>query len=187
MEATSRHIEKDMTEQNKWYPLRVTYGRELKLKDKLDQLRITSFIPMRYRKVEKDGRRKTVLVPAVSNLLFAFSTREAIDGLRMQLSETLPFHYIWDKATSLPIVVPDKAMEDFIRVSSAVDDDIVYMSDVSPLLRSGQKVRVKVGPFAGVEGRVVRIRKAKRVMVELPGMLAVATAYVRADWLEAVE
>lgn len=78
-------------------------------------------------------------------------------------------------------------MEDFIRVSSAVDDDIVYMSDVSPLLRSGQKVRVKAGPFAGVEGRVVRIRKAKRVMVELPGMLAVATAYIKGEWLEAVE
>ena len=155
--------------------------------DKLDQLRITSFIPMRYRKVEKDGRHRTVLVPAVSNLLFAFSTRETIDGLRMQLSETIPFHYIWDKATSLPIVVPDKAMEDFIRVSSAVDDDIVYMSDVSPLLRSGQKVRVKAGPFAGVEGRVVRIRKAKRVMVELPGMLAVATAYIKGEWLEGIE
>ena len=78
-------------------------------------------------------------------------------------------------------------MEDFIRVSSAVDDDIVYMSDVSPLLRSGQKVRVKAGPFAGVEGRVVRIRKAKRVMVELPGMLAVATAYIKGEWLEGIE
>ena len=121
---------------------------------------------MRYRKVEKDGKRKTVLVPAVSNLCFAYTTRDVIDRLRSGLLEALPFHYIWDKATSLPIVVPDKAMDDF---------------------RAGQKVRVIAGPFAGIEGKVVRIRKSKRVMVELPGMLAVATTYIRGEWLERVE
>ena len=176
-----------MAEENKWYPLRVTYGRELKLKERLDQLQVTSYIPMRYKKVEKDGKRKTVLVPAVSNLCFAYTTRDVIDRLRSGLLETLPFHYIWDKATSLPIVVPDKAMDDFIKVSSSLEDDLVYLSEVSPLLRAGQKVRVIAGPFAGIEGKVVRIRKSKRVMVELPGMLAVATTYIRGEWLERAE
>ena len=78
-------------------------------------------------------------------------------------------------------------MDDFIRVSSSIDDDIIYISDVSPLLKSGQKVRVIAGPFAGIEGKVVRIRKAKRVMVELPEMLAVATTYIRPEWLESVD
>ena len=176
-----------MAEENKWYPLRVTYGRELKLKERLDQLQVTSYIPMRYRKVEKDGKRKTVLVPAVNNLCFAYTTRDVIDRLRSGLLEALPFHYIWDKATSLPIVVPDKAMDDFIKVSSSLEDDLVYLSEVSPLLRVGQKVRVIAGPFAGIAGKVVRIRKSKRVMVELPGMLAVATTYIRGEWLERVE
>ena len=149
-----------MAEENKWYPLRVTYGRELKLKERLDQLQVTSYIPMRYRKVEKDGKRKTVLVPAVNNLCFAYTTRDVIDRLRSGLLEALPFHYIWDKATSLPIVVPDKAMDDFIKVSSSLEDDL---------------------------GKVVRIRKSKRVMVELPGMLAVATTYIRGEWLEILD
>ena len=123
----------------------------------------------------------------MSNLCFAYTTRDVIDRLRSGLLETLPFHYIWDKATSLPIVVPDKAMDDFIKVSSSLEDDLVYLSEVSPLLRAGQKVRVIAGPFAGIEGKVVRIRKSKRVMVELPGMLAVATTYIRGEWLERVE
>ena len=168
-------------EQNRWYPLRVTYGRELKLKDRLDKLQLASFIPMTYKQIEKDGRRRRALVPAINK------TRCAIDDLRSQLKETIPFHYIWDRATSLPIVVPDKAMDDFIRVSSSIDDDIIYISDVSPLLKSGQKVRVIAGPFAGIEGKVVRIRKAKRVMVELPEMLAVATTYIRPEWLETIK
>ena len=142
-----------MAEENKWYPLRVTYGRELKLKERLDQLQVTSYIPMRYRKVEKDGKRKTVLVPAVNNLCFAYTTRDVIDRLRSGLLEALPFHYIWDKATSLPIVVPDKAMDDFIKVSSSLEDDLVYLSEVSPLLRAGQKHRGESRPHPQVQTR----------------------------------
>ena len=77
-------------------------------------------------------------------------------------------------------------MEDFIRVSEARYEDIVYLLDVSSKLRAGQKVRVKSGPFAGVEGTVVRVKRSRRVMVELPGMLAVATSYIPDSDLEIV-
>ena len=176
-----------MPGENRWYPLRVTYGRELKLKERLDKLQIASYIPMRYRVVEKEGKARRVLAPAVSNLCFVHASREEIEDLRARMAEILQFHFIWDRATSSPVVVPDKAMEDFIKVSSAVDDDIIYLSDVSPLLRSGQRVRVKDGPFAGVEGKVIRIRKEKRVMVELPDMLAIATTYIRSECLEVLD
>lgn len=177
----------NIPEQNRWYPLRVTYGREMKLKDRLDKLHLTSYIPMRYKNMVKDGKTRRVLAPAVSNLCFVYASRKDIEELRTRMMETLQFHFIWNRATSLPIVVPDKAMDDFIKVSSAVDDDIIYLSEVSPLLRSGQRVKVKTGPFAGVEGRIIRIKKSKRVMVELPDMLAVATTYIRPECLEVLD
>ena len=37
---------------------------------------------------------------------------------------------------------------------------------------------MKIVKDKGVEGKVVRIRKSRRVLVELPGMLAVATTYI---------
>ena len=37
---------------------------------------------------------------------------------------------------------------------------------------------------AGVEGVVVRIKKSRRVMVELPGMFAVTTNYIPVQDLE---
>ena len=40
------------------------------------------------------------------------------------------------------------------------------------------------GPFKGVEGVVVRVKKSRRVVVELPGMLAVATTYIQPTDLE---
>ena len=38
-----------------WFPMRVTYNRELKVKAALDQLGIENFLPMRYELVEGPG------------------------------------------------------------------------------------------------------------------------------------
>jgi transcription antitermination factor NusG len=67
-----------------------------------------------------------------------------------------------------------------------MDEDLIYLTQINPKLREGQTVRVRNGSFAGVEGRIVRIRKSRRIMVEIPGMLAVATTYVRPEILELV-
>ena len=63
-------------------------------------------------------------------------------------------------------------------------DDTVYLNEVSSKLREGQMVTIKDGPFAGVQGRIVRIRKSRRIMVELDGMLAVAATYNPTEELE---
>jgi transcription antitermination factor NusG len=75
-------------------------------------------------------------------------------------------------------------MEDFIKISLSMSDEILFLEEVSQKLREGQKVRISEGPFKGVEGRVVRIKKSRRVMVELPGMLAVTTNYIPVQNLE---
>jgi transcription antitermination factor NusG len=65
-------------------------------------------------------------------------------------------------------------------------EDTVYLTELSSKLREGQKVRVIEGPFAGVEGRVVRIKKSRRILVELPGMLSVAATFIPSDNLEQI-
>jgi transcription antitermination factor NusG len=77
-------------------------------------------------------------------------------------------------------------MEDFITIASTLDEDLIYLTEVSEKLREGQEVKVKEGPFKGVEGKIVRIRKSRRVLVELPGMLAVASTYVDPKELEII-
>ena len=54
----------------RWYPMRVTYHRELKIKEQLDALGIDSFVPMHYDLTDtSDGPRK-ILVPAIHNLIY---------------------------------------------------------------------------------------------------------------------
>ena len=84
------------------------------------------------------------------------------------------------------MTVPKKAMEDFMLVASSMDEDLIYITEISGKLKEGQTVKVKDGPFKGVEGKIVRIRKSRRILVELPGMLAVASTYIAPQFLEII-
>ena len=161
-----------------WFVLRVTYSRELKIKDILDKRGVSTFVPMMWKKVEKEGNTRKMLVPAVSNLCFVFWTKADIDAFISEFGDKSPVHYYWDRTSSRPMTVPSKAMDDFVKVASSLDEDLVYMTEISDKLREGQTVKVRSGAFAGVEGKIVRIRKSRRLMVELPGMLAVVSTYI---------
>jgi transcription antitermination factor NusG len=173
-----------------WYALRVSYSRELKVQKALDALGVKTFVPMMWKRcpVNPDMTKPVTttsavnsdrkLVPAVGNLCFAYSNRAALEDFIRGYGEASPVHFYWDRTANRPLTVPDKAMNDFITVASTLDEDIVYVTEISAKLREGQTVMVKDGPFKGVEGKVVRIRKSRRILVELPGMLAVATTYI---------
>ena len=168
----------------KWYAVRVTYSRELKFQALLQEAGIQSFVPMCRRTFEKNGKKEEKLVSAISNLVFVNSERSELDHFMLAMGDSCPARYIWDKATKHPIIVPTKAMEDFIQISLSKIDDVIYLHEISSKLREGQQVRVKAGPFEGVEGKVIRVKGSRRIMVELPGMLAIATTFVHPGDLE---
>ena len=174
------------SETYRWYLLRVSYSRELKIKSVLDEKGVQTFVPMMWRKKIVDGKTVKRLVPAVGNLCFVHWTKSRIDSFIGGYGENSPVHYDWDRARNTPLVVPQKAMEDFMTVASSMDEDIIYLTERSDRLREGQTVRVKSGAFEGVEGRIVRIGKTRRIMVELPGMLAVASTYVKPENIEII-
>ena len=169
-----------------WYALRATYSRELKVQAQLNAMGVRTFVPMMWKRVEKDGREVKKLVPAVSNLCFVYWTKHDIDEYIRGFGGNSPVNYYWDRTAGRALTVPEKAMDDFIKVASTMDEDIIYLTEISSKLHEGQTVKVKEGPFKGVEGKIVRIRKSRRILVELPGMLAVATTYVAAGDLEII-
>lgn len=172
--------------QPRWHVLRATYARELKVQTALQEKGIRTFIPMMWSAPSSPTRsgipRK--LVPAVSGLVFALATREALDLYIRSFGDARPVNYYWDRTINAPLTVPAKAMEDFITIASTLDEDLIYLTEVSEKLREGQEVTILEGPFKGVQGRIVRIKKNRRVMVELPGMMAVASTYVKPNYLE---
>jgi hypothetical protein len=174
-----------------WYALRVSYSRELKVQDRLNESGIRTFVPMMWRRCPvkpgmTSGNPSRRLVPAVGNLCFAYSTRAELEDFIRGYGDTSPVHFYWDRTANKPLTVPEKAMNDFIAVSSTLDEDLIYITEITSKLREGQTVKVKEGSFKGIEGKVVRIRKSRRIIVELPGMLAVATTYIQPEYLEII-
>ena len=174
-----------------WYALRVSYSRELKVQDRLNESGIRTFVPMMWRRCPvkpgmTTGNPSRRLVPAVGNLCFAYSTRAELEDFIRGYGDTSPVHFYWDRTANKPLTVPEKAMNDFIAVSSTLDEDLIYITEITSKLREGQTVKVNEGPFKGIEGKVVRIRKSRRILVELPGMLAVATTYIQPENLEII-
>lgn len=171
-------------ENKAWFAIRVPYSREMKLKIHFDEKGIVTFLPMHYVQKEKG---KKVLVPAIHNLLFVNCTREEIDQSKEELIYKLPFFYIIDKANQKPIIVPEKQMQDFIAVAGTMDESLLFLNDIDAKLGKGDKVRVTGGIFIGVEGEIMRIKRDRRVVVSVKGLVAVATAFIHPSLLEKIE
>jgi transcription antitermination factor NusG len=142
---------------------------------------------MTRKEVVKNGKTVSMTVPAVSNLCFVHTSRSVLEEHMYSMGEKRYAHFIWDVHTRQPIVVPDKAMEDFIHVCSVMSDETLYLKDITSKLHEGQKVRVVDGPFKGIEGTVIRIKRSRRVVVDFPGLLAVATSYIDPRNLQPLE
>lgn len=174
-----------------WFPMRVTYHRELKVKEELDGLGIENFLPMHYELVGEGAERRKQLVPAIHNLLFIRTDMDTLTQLKRYKQALEPLRYMTrpsaDRKGMHEIIrVPDRQMENFMRVARVSDDRVMFLEYNELVAKPGRQVRVTEGFFAGVEGTVKRIGANKRVVIQIEGVAAVAIAYVPARCLEAV-
>ena len=170
-----------------WFPMRVTYSREIKVKAELDRLEIENFVPMTYKLVCADnGNPHRELVPAINNLIFVRSTQGRISELKTSNKVLEPLRYMMDhtaeKAHEI-MTVPDRQMENFMRVASRTDDSVLFLDENTIVGKEGKRVRIMGGMFEGVEGVIRRVKRCKRVVVALDGIASVAIAYVPAGLL----
>lgn len=170
-----------------WFAMSTPYGNELKAKEYLDRLNITSFIPMSYAISEKRGRKERKLVPAVRNLLFVYAKKEAIQQAKLRF-KYLQYHTKPEQGRNVPIVVPDEQMKHFIAIASTNEEHLKYFSSSEINFAKGTKVRIHGGSLDGVEGVFVKIKglRSKRVVVSIDGIVNI-TADVHPDLIEVIE
>ena len=176
-----------------WYPMRVTYGREMKVKGELDRLEIENFVPMTYKVVESRINGTTELrrelVPAISNLIFVRSTQERVTELKRTNEVLEPLRYMLDFTNGdgpVIMTVGEREMENFMRVASKTDDSVMFLDENTIVGKEGKRVKIMGGAFEGVEGVIRRVKRCKRVVVELEGIMSVAIAYVPVGLLKEI-
>lgn len=180
-----------------WFPMRVTYQREMKMKVKvkaeLDRLGIENFLPMRYKVVESqnDGvmELRRVLVLAISNLIFVRSTQNRVSELKRRNEVLEPLRYMMDHTAAgehTIMTVADREMENFMRVASRTDDSVMFLDNETVIGKEGKRVDIMGGAFEGVTDVIRRVKRCKRVVVEIESVASVAIAYVPAGMLKEI-
>ena len=173
--------------------MRLTCSRELKVKAELDRLGIENFLPLRNKVVESqndgDTELRRVLVPAINNLIFVRSTQERVSELKRTNEALEPLRYMMDQTASLEhaiMTVADREMENFMRVASRTDDSVMFLDNETVVGKEGKRVEIMGGAFEGVTGVIRRVKRCKRVVVEIEGVASVAVAYVPAGVLKVI-
>ena len=167
-----------------WYPMRVTYNRQLRVKANLDRLGVENFLPMREHTERRNGRIRHCRRPAISNLIFVRSTMERITKLKHTDPVSALMRYMTRRPVDRPdapaeiLTVPEREMDNFIKATAGPESEYTYLRPDE--LRGHEHGRVLIcsGPFAGVEGTIKRIHGTRRVVIELNGIGGICINFV---------
>ena len=144
---------------------------------------------MKYEIVDdkKQGKVRKV-VPAISNLIFVYTTRENIQSLKAGL-DYLQYLTMPQGGKNIPVTVPEKQMLQFMSVCETRDNRLVYVAPGEVELAKGTPVKIVGGVFDGVEGVCVKLNKGwkKKVVVLVHGVAAVVIAEITDGYLQVLE
>ena len=136
-----------------------------------------------------DMELRRVLVPAISNLIFVRSTQNRVSELKRTNEVLEPLRYMMDRTASCEhtiMTVADREMENFMRVASRTDDSVMFLDEETVVGKKGKRVEIMGGAFEGVTGVIRRVKRCKRVVVEIEGVASVAIAWVPAGMLKEI-
>lgn len=165
-----------MDEISQWFALRDLSRPNAKSSayELLKDCGVRCFTPLVKKKMVCGGRREWKDVPYMRDLLFAYSTRSALDPL---VEDVISLQYRYVRGGfKQPMMVREADMNRFIlAVESSVSARYYRPEEITPAMRN-RKIRIIGGPLDGYEGNLVTTRgtTVKRLLVELPMLLAAA-------------
>ena len=174
-----------------WFVLRVSYGRIIKAKAFVETKGFECYVPMRYKEIKKQGKKRIITTPLLPSLIFVHASAEQVEALlhnnKIVANESRALlSYYFDHTIHLqdnpnrnpPLIIRDEAMNNFIRLTSIKNPHIIHVTSNNIQFKLGDNVVVTEGEFKGIHGRVARIAGQQRVVVKLFDGCLVATAYV---------
>ena len=183
--------------QQRWFVARITHGRARTVYETLSTLHpvgITPYLPVTKKQVCHivDGKASLVIEerPVHTGLLFlnaSPSNYRALFRTGPKIPGLTPFY---DHFSVSPtgrdnyLVVPERQFDSFRRIIESRHTDILIDQNQVPTYLTGKRVRVISGPFAGVEGTLLKWKHQRRVFVDLGQLGKYATAYIRNCELE---
>lgn len=147
-----------------WYALHTQYNHEKMVANSLAAKGFTVFLPLYPARRQWKDRVKVILLPLFSCYVFI---REGLER-PLEVLTTASVHGFVCRA-GLPALIPPQEID---RIRQVVDRSARI--EPHPLIKCGDRVRVKAGPLEGIEGILIRKKNFCRLVltVELLGKSA---------------
>ncbi len=173
-----------------WWAMKTTYKRELKAKAILDECGVENFVAMESHIISRAGRRYSVKVPAIHNLIFIKGDGEALQRAKSRIN-FLHNRLSMVEGKLSPITIADRDMEQFIALSQKAEQsgqELKYVDLMDTPLAKGTRVRIIGGEFAGYEGTLTRVKgcRDRRVVLNIESLVAVAMTSIDVNLIEKI-
>ena len=158
-----------------WFVMR-SLTNLIQMESNLQQAGFTCFLPKGTRMRGTLTRRRMEVVPIVPPYIFVRSTYEDIRAFKSQY-DRLSFTRVLGSTGHSTMKVPDKEMEDFIRVVTQQEEKAHIYRAGEIMIPTGQHIRICGGSLDGVEGLFVKIQgsRDKRLVVRVGGIMLATT------------
>lgn len=186
------HESNDTPNSNHWYALRCTYGREKKAYEFFLSKGIKVFYPTITTKKILNGKKTLVEESRIPNLFFVYGNYDALkeyvfDNVHDETKYIRFYYNQHHDGTKEPLIVPDRQIRSLMLICDSNAEDILLEPFVVEKFLKGQRVIIKEGDFAGVEGIVARFQGQQRVGIAIEGLMTMVTAYVPSAFLERID
>lgn len=130
--------------------------------------------------------------PIITSLIFVRAEETDLPSLEKALKEEGSNNtkgFIYKNALRKEYArIPDNQMSAFRLVTARGSEGLgFYSDDEHTHYKEGGRVRVIGGPFKGAEGYIKRIKRDRRLLVNIEGIVAVVTSYIDPQYLEIVK
>lgn len=199
-----------------WYALKVFYNKVFEMESLLQQRGVETYLAVQTVRLKgaahlaarkrladvstpKDHRyivEGAVIYarkPLVTSLLFVQATEAEIKEIDALLRvpgalKGIKGGFVYKTADfSTFSSIPANQMEQFrLVVESGASGLEFFADDDYTRYKEGSRVRVTSGPMKGAEGYIKRIRRDRRLLVCIEGIIAVATSYIPPEQLEII-
>ena len=182
-------------EDKKWYVLRIKYGQAQAVADAIIEDGTYVYLAKVWKDIrnKETGKKQRKLFPFM-NILFAYVTKQEAEKYikHSEVSQYTTYyynHFVTDaNGYNPPLTVSSSDMMPFIKATALLDEHVMEVDIKTCRFVSDELVRVTDGPFEGIIGRVARVARQKRVVIQIKGLQSgLTTAYIPPYYLEKVE
>jgi transcription antitermination factor NusG len=200
----------------KWYAIKVFFNKVFKMEDILSDMELETYLPVQrvnlkgqeflkvsrmlfmvdenHRKDSRYVQEGPVIYerkPLVTSLIFVRADDASIHAVDARLKEELQMGrmlgFIYKSADFKKwAVIPDSQMDSFRLLTQHGGNGLSFFTNDLVQFMQGDKVRVIEGPLKGAEGYIKRIKKDRRLLVCVEGVIAVASSYIPERMLEKI-